>query len=120
MGGSIDGITDGEVGILFKTFYKYSNFKRIKLDYSEGLSIDFYLHNFIKLYLFVIYRPIYIFIYLLIYINIFLNEFSDIITNTKSNDYILIGDMNFHYDTDVDIRFTYSLFINLIDSFSLI
>ena len=34
-------------------------------------------------------------------INIFINEFSDIITSTKSNDYILIGDMNFHYDTDV-------------------
>ena len=34
----------GGVGILFKTFYKYSNFKRINLDYYEGLSIDFYLH----------------------------------------------------------------------------
>ena len=53
----------------------------------------------------------------LAYINIFLNEFSDIITSTNSNDYILIGDMNFHYDTDVQ---PHSLFINLIDSFSLI
>ena len=50
MGGSIGG----GVGILFKTFYKYSNFKRINLDYSEGLSIDFYLHNSIKLSLFLI------------------------------------------------------------------
>ena len=52
MGGSIGG----GVGILFKTFYKYSNFKRINLDYSEGLSIDFYLHNSIKFSLFLIYR----------------------------------------------------------------
>ena len=52
MGGSIGG----GVGILFKTFYKYSNFKRINLDYSEGLSIDFYLHNPIKFSLFLIYR----------------------------------------------------------------
>ena len=101
-------------GVLFKTFYKYSNFKRINLDYREGLSIDFYLHNSIKFSLFLIYRPPR---FSMDDINIFLNEFSDIITSTKSNDYILIGDMNFHYDTDVH---PHSLFINLICSFSLI
>ena len=42
------GCNGGSVGILFKFFYKYSNFKRINLYYSEGLSIDFYLHNSIK------------------------------------------------------------------------
>ena len=102
------------VGILFKTFYKYSNFKRINLDYIEGLSIDFYIQNSIKFSLFLIYRPPRFF---LDYINIFLNEFSDRITSTKSNDYILIGDINCHYDTDVQLH---SLFINLIDYFSLI
>ena len=54
MGGSIGG----GVGILFKSFYKYSNFKRINLDYSEDLSIDFYLQNSIKFSLFLIYRPL--------------------------------------------------------------
>ena len=39
------------------------------------------------------------------------------ITSTESNDYILIGDMNFNYDIDVH---PHCLFINLIDSFSLI
>ena len=48
---------------------------------------------------------------------IFLNEFSDIITSTKSNDYIVICDMNFHYDTNV---YPHCLFIKCIDSFSLI
>ena len=93
MGGSRNG---GGIGILFKTFYKYSNFMRINLDYSEGLSIDFYLHNSIKFSLFLIYRPPR---FSMDDINIFLNELSDIITNTKSNDDILIGDINFHYDT---------------------
>ena len=63
-------------GVLFKTFYKYSNFKRINLDYREGLSIDFYLHNSIKFSLFLIYRPPR---FSMDDINIFLNEFSDII-----------------------------------------
>ena len=39
--GNMGGSIGGGVGILFKTFYKYSNFKRINLDYSKGLSIDF-------------------------------------------------------------------------------
>ena len=38
MGGSIGGGIGRGVGILFKTFYKYSNYKRINLDYSEGLT----------------------------------------------------------------------------------
>ena len=74
----------------------------------------FYLHNSIKYLLFLIYRPP---IFYIDDINIFLNEFSDIIRSTKSNEYILIGDINFHHDTDVH---PHSLFINLIDSFSLI
>ena len=41
--------------------------------------------------------------------NIFLNKFSDIITSTKSNDYIFIVDINFHCDTDVH---PYSLLMN--------
>ena len=110
MGGSIGGC----VGILFETFYKYSNFKRINLDYCGGLSIDFYLQNSIKFSLFLIYRSPG---FSLDDINIFLNEFSDIITSTKINDYILIGYMNFHYDTDIH---PHSLYINFIDYFSLI
>ena len=114
MGGSIGCGIGGGVGILFKTSYKYYNCKRINLDYSEGLSIDFYLHNSIKFSLFLIYRPPR---FSIDDIHIFPNEFYDIITSTKSNDYILIGDLNFHYDTDIHLH---SLFINLIDSFSLI
>ena len=49
--------------------------------------------------------------------NIFLNKFAGIIISTKSNDYILIGDINFHCDTDVH---PYSLFIDFIGYFSLI
>ena len=86
----------------------------MNLDYNEGLSIYFYLHNLIKFSLFLIHRKPR---FSLNDINIFLNEFSHIITSTKRNDYILISDMNFHYDIDVHPN---SLFINLVDSFSLI
>ena len=111
MGGGIGG---GDV-ILFKTFYIYSNVKMINLDYSDySLSIDFYLQKSIKFSLFLIYRQP---IFSVDDINIFFNVFSDIITSTNSNKYILFGDMNFHYDTDVHLH---CIFINLIDSFSLI
>ena len=85
----------------------------MNLDYNEGLSIYFYLHNLIKFSLFLIHRKPR---FSLNDINIFLNEFSHIIKSTKRNDYILISDMNFHYDIDVHPN---SLFINVVDSFHL-
>ena len=75
MGASIDGgvgSIGGGVGILFNTFYKFPNFKRINFDYSEGLSIDFHLYNSIQFSIFLIYRSPRNSID---DINIFLNEF---------------------------------------------
>ena len=53
------------------------------------------------------YRPLR---YSLYDINIFLNACSGIIISTKSNDYILIGDMNFHCDIYVYPQSIHSIY----------